>query len=280
MNSVNYHNPNYLNSSSFYSIDMKPLRSLLLLLVLLLALPVCSRAQGDLPPLIAGVGNFPPASWLQDGRWQGMNIDFYQALAAESGLSFNFRELSRSRGLESIKSGECTIMADTPSIEKMSTSMHFLGPYASVEMGLVVHKDDAGVPIGNLQQLITQIRARGLQVGIQGDPNYGAEFNLRLEKDPGFRVNFVLTDTVMTEMVGKRRLFAFIEQKPRAAYHIRNLAEYADLAIHPFTINRAPLHLAVSKSVPPEIISRLERAIARLSSNGTFAAIESNWTSR
>lgn len=259
---------------------MKPLRPLLLVLVLLLALPVGSRSQGEFSTLIAGVSNSPPASWQQDGRWQGMNIDFYQALAAESGLFFNFRELSRSRGLESITSGECTIMAGMPTTEKMSTSLHFLGPYAYAEMVLVVHKDDVGVPIGNLQQLITQMRARGLRVGIKGDTDYGTEFNLRLEKDPAFRANFALTDTVMTEMVGKRRLFALIEEKHLAAYHSRNLAEYADLAIHPFTISRSPLYLAVSKSVPSEIVARLEHAVAALSSNGTFAAIESKWTGR
>jgi polar amino acid transport system substrate-binding protein len=259
---------------------MKPLRSHLLVLVLLLALPVGSRSQGEPATLIAGVSNVPPASWQHDGRWQGMDIDFYQALAAESGLFFNFRELSRSRGLESITSGECTIMAGMPTTEKMSTSLHFLGPYAYAEMVLVVHKDDLGVPIGNLQQLITQMRARGLQVGIKGNTDYGAEFNLRLEKDPAFRANFAFNDTVMVEMVRNRRLFAFIEQKPLARYRIRNLAEYADLAIHPFTINRAPLSLAVSKSVPQGIVTRLEHAVAALSSNSTFADIESRWMSR
>jgi polar amino acid transport system substrate-binding protein len=259
---------------------MKPLRPLLLVLVLLLALPVGSRSQGDPSTLIAGVSSVPPASWLQDGRWQGMDIDTYQALGEQSGLSINFRELSRSRGLESIQSGECTIMAGISTTEKMSTSVHFLGPYAYAEMVLVVHKDDAGVPIGNPQQLITQIRARGLQVGIQGDTDYGAEFNLRLDKDPAFRANFALADTVRAEMVGKRRLFAVIEQKSLAADHIRNQAEYADLAIHPFTINRAPLYLAVSKTVPPGIVARLEHAVAVLSSNGTFAAIESRWSGR
>jgi polar amino acid transport system substrate-binding protein len=259
---------------------MKPLRPFLLVLVLILALPVGSRSQGEFSTLIAGVSNSPPASWQQDGRWQGMNIDYYQALAAESGLSFNFRELSRSRGLESIKSGECTIMAGVSTTEGLTTSLHFLGPYTSAEMRLVVHKDDVGVPIGNLQQLITQMRARGLRVGIKDDTNYGAEFNLRLEKDPAFRANFTLTDTVMPELVGKRRLFAFIEEKHLAVYHSRNLAEYTDLAIHPFTVNRAPLYLAVSKNVPPESVARLEHAIAKLSSNGTFAAIESKWSGR
>jgi ABC-type amino acid transport substrate-binding protein len=259
---------------------MKPLRPLLLVLVLLLALPVGSRSQGEFSTLIAGVSNSPPASWQQDARWQGMNIDFYLALAAESGLFFNFRELSRSRGLESIKSGKCTIMADIPTTEKMPSSLHFLGPYTYAEMGLVVHKDDEEVPIGNLQQLITQMRARGLQVGVKGDTDYGAEFNLRLEKDPAFRANFALADTFVTEMVGKRRLFAFIEQSPLARYRILNLAEYSDLAIHPFTIKRVPIYLAVSKSVPPEIVARLEHAVAAFSSNGTFAAIESRWKDR
>lgn len=258
---------------------MKSLRPLLLVLVLLLALPVCSRSQGEPSTLIAGVSNFPPFSWQRDGRWQGMNIDYYQALAAESGLALNFRELHRSRGLESIKSGECTIIADISTTAE-TASTHFLGPYAFAEMVLVVHKDDVGVAIGNLQQLITQMRARGLQVGIRDNTDYGAEFNLRLEKDPAFRANFAFNDTVMAEMVSKRRLFASIEQKPLARYRIRNLAEYADLAIHPFTVNRTPLYLAVSKTVPPGIVARLEHAAAVLSSNGTFAAIQSSWTDR
>lgn len=257
---------------------MKPLRSLLLVLVLVITLPVCSRSQGEPPTLIAGVSNFPPFSWQHDDRWQGMNIDYFQALAAQSDLALNFRELHRSQGLESIKSGECTIIADISSTEGLTTSMHFLGPYAFAEMVPVVHKDDVGVAIGNLQQLITQMRARGLRVGIRVNTNYGAEFNLRLKKDPAFRANFALTDTAGAEMVSKRRLFAVVEQKPLAAFHIRNLAEYADLAIHPFTIGRAPLYLAVSKTMPVGIVARLERAAAVLSSNGTFAAIESKWT--
>ncbi len=259
---------------------MKPLRPLLLVLVLLMALPICSRSQGEPLSLIAAVSDLPPASWQQDGRWQGMNIDYYQALAEESGLSLNFKELPRSRGMESIKSGECTIMADISPSEKLTASAHFLGPYAVLEMVVLVHKDDVGVSIGNLQQLITQSRARGLQVGIQRDANYGAEFNLRLEKDPAFRANFALADTAVAEMVSKRRLFAFIEQKHIAAYRLRNLPQYADLAIHPFTINRTPLYLAVSTTAPPGIVARLEQAVAALSGNGTFAAIELRWKGR
>lgn len=277
MSTIHYTYSYQLNLRLPYSIVMKPLRSLLLVLVLVITLPVCSRSQGDPSALIAGVSDAPPASWQQDGRWQGMNIEYYQAVAEQSGLSINFREIPRSRGLGGITSGEYTIMAGVSTTKEPTTAIHLLGPYASAEMVLVVHKDDLGVPIGNLQQLITQIRARGLQVGIPGDTNYGTEFNLRLEKDPAFRANFTLPDTARAEMVSKRRLFAVVEQKHLATFHLRSLPEYADLAIHPFTINRAPLYLAVSKTVPPEIVARLERAVAVLSDNGTFAAIASKW---
>lgn len=256
-----------------------PRRTLLLRLLCAALLALAGvQAQAEPPPLIARVADWPPASWQEDGVWQGMNIDFYTALAKESGLTFAYRNLPWSRALHGLKTGDCSIMAEVSKTEERAAAMHFLGPYAHEEMVLVVRKEDLAVPVDNLQMLLTQSRARGLLIGIERDAYYGPEFSLRLEKDPAFRASFEVARTTLEKMINNGRLFAFIEQRHIAAQRIRDNPDYANLAIHPFTVNRDPLYMAVSKTVAPEIVARLERAMGKLASDGTFAAIEARWT--
>ena len=254
--------------------------ALALLLATLLSLSISGApAKAEPTPLIARVAEWPPASWQEKGQWQGMNVDFYQALAKESGLPLRFVDLPWSRALASLKSGECTIMAELSKTAERDKAMHFLGPYANEEMVLVVRAEDREVPIGNLQQLITQSRARGLQVGVERDASYGDEFDLRLAKDPGFQASFTFARSTLAEMMNNRRLFAFIEQRHIARHKIRHQPEYAGLAIHPFIVSSAPLYIGVSRSVDEKTLASLQRATSALISNGTFAAIDRKWQS-
>lgn len=254
--------------------------TLALLLATLLSLPFCGTpVKAEPTPLVARVADWPPSSWQENGRWLGMNVDFYQALAKESGLPLGFVDLPWSRALASLKNGECTIMAELSKTAEREKTMHFLGPYAKEEMVLVVRAEDRDVPIGNLQQLITQSRARGLQVSIERDAHYGDEFNLRLEKDPGFQATFTFARSTLAEMMTNKRLFAFIEQRHIAAHKIGHQPEFAGLAIHPFTISSAPLYFGVSRTVDEKTLASLRRATETLIANGTFAAIDRKWQS-
>jgi len=258
---------------------MKPL----FLLLSLLAIPLLSAGsvQATATPLTACVGNNSPASWQEGGTWRGMHIDIFQALAKRSGLAVNFADSSQLPGVESLKSGECSIMAEIAKTEERAASMHFLGPYAYQEMVLVMRREDLpAVQVDNLQMLLTQSRARGLKVGIERHVFHGSEFQLRLEKDPAFRASFEFVEGDLAEKMNNKRLLALFLARPLAVQRIADDPAFANFAVHPFTLDSSPLYLAVSRAVPPETLSRMQRAMATLIEDGTFAAIAKKWAGR
>lgn len=58
---------------------------------------------------------------------------------------------------------------------------------------------------------------------------------------------------------------------------MKNNKEFKDLAIHSFTINRDVIYFGVSKEADPEIYEKLKKAVKKLSTDGTFKAIEAKW---
>lgn len=259
---------------------MKPL-STLLSLVLAVSVLSTAYAQATTSPLIAGVADNPPSSWQENGSWRGMNIEIYQALAKASGLAVGFANLLGAPGVENLKNGACSILAEVAKSEEQAADMHFLGPYGHRDQVLVVRREDLpALQVDNLQMLLTQSRARGLKVGIEREVFYGSEFKLRLEKDPAFQASFEYVNDQLAEKMNGKQLLAYLASRPLAVHAIRHNREFANLAIHPFTVNRTPLYLAVSKSVAPETLTRLQQAMATLTKDGSFAAIAAKWEGR
>lgn len=259
---------------------MKPF-SILTSLVLAVSLLSTVCVQATTSPLVAGVADHPPWSWQENGSRRGINLDIYQALAKASGLAMDFANLSPSAGIKSLKNGECSILAEVAKSEEGAAEVHFLGPYGHRDQVLVVRREDLpALQVDNLQMLLTQSRARGLKVGIEPEVFYGSEFNLRLRKDPAFQSSFELVDGSLAEKMNNRRLLGYFSARPLAVWRIGNTPEFADLAIHPFTVNSTPLYLAVSKTVTQEMLSQLQRATTMLIKDGTFAAITAKWEGR
>jgi polar amino acid transport system substrate-binding protein len=225
----------------------------------------------------ARVSDWKPAFWLDKGAWRGMDIDFYKALEKASGLEFHYVNLPWSRALRSLELGECTLMTQLSRVPEREAYIHFLGPYNSEEMVLVVHKEDAHLPINSLDDMVQAARQRGLKIGIEANVYYGEAFSVKMQEDPDFKNHFEYSRPTQAEMMAKKRLFGLIDQRIVIAHNIRNDPVFKDLAIHSFTLNSDFIYIGVSKRVKPHILERLRRAVEDLRADETFRKIESKW---
>ena len=223
------------------------------------------------------VGNYKPVCWQENGKWVGMNIDFFRALEKSSGLKFTYVELPWSRGIYSLKNGSCSIMANLSKTSERQEFMHFIGPYAYEEMVLVVHKDDAGLLVDDLNDLAEQSRKRGLKIGILRDAWYGDAFNQKMKTDPGFADIFDITGGTIGLMLVHKRFLGIIVQRIDITYSIKNMPEYGELSLLDFTVNRDVLYFGVSKKVAPSILKKLQQAANNLLEDGTFKRIQDKW---
>lgn len=251
---------------------MKFIRLVLVLLGLLYVMPL---PAADL--VVARVSEWPPYFWQENGEWKGMDIEFYRALEKESGLAFHFDKLPWSRGIEHLKSGQCTIMTQLSRTPEREEYLHFIGPYAMEEMVLVVKKERVRLAIRSLTGLAEESRRSGLLVGIEENAFYSDAFSARFKSDATFRAQFDFAKLTMATMVANDRLFGYFDQRPVISHKIRTMPEYGNLAIHPFVIGRGPVYFGVSKRTPAPIIEKLQRSFDALAKRKAFSRIESAW---
>ena len=225
----------------------------------------------------ARVFDWPPSSWQENNTWVGIDVEYYQALCEEAHLPFILVDMPWSRALYEMKAGRLNLMAELSKTEERSEYMHFLGPVMTEEMVLVVHKEHQDLKINSLDEMVMHARRVGLTIGIEQDAFYGVEFNHRLENDESFRSNFSFSSVTLAEMIAKKRLFGFIDQKHVVVHKLKSNPIFADFVIHPFTIREAPVYIGLSKKTSLDIVKKLQQATTILTENGTFAAIEAKW---
>lgn len=250
----------------------------MLRVLLVLQLLFSASILAAVDTVVARVSDWPPYFWQEKGSWKGMDVEFYQLLEKESGLAFSFDWLPWSRGIDNLKSGQCTIMTQLSRTPEREAFMVFIGPYTQEEMVLVVKKERAATPIRSLDQLAEASRKSGLQVGYEEDAFYSEEFHDKLKEDAAFRAQFTHGKLTMATMVANDRLFGFFDQRPVISYKIRNVPEYRGLVIHPFLIGKSPIYFGVSKKAPEQVITRLQRAFDQLMQRKAFLKVESKWT--
>ena len=224
--------------------------------------------------------NWPPVYWQEkDGSWKGENIEMYEALFKEAGVSYIFKPIPWARALKGLETGECHVMSLLTPTEERKKSMHFLGPHEKEEMALIVSDEYKDTRIENLDELTLITRKSGKKIGIQKGAFYSIEFNERLKNDPEFTSHFyemTNTKSLMKMVVGKR-LLGYIEVKLFLAWQIKSNPEYKGLVIHNFILSSTDVYFGVSKKLDPVTFNKLKNANQRLLDNGTYGRIAAKW---
>lgn len=225
------------------------------------------------------VTDFAPNYFVSEGRWTGLDVELAEALVAEAGFSIEFVSLPWSRALAYMQSGQLDMMMNISKTPDREAYLDFIGPERISTRVLVVRKENLGLHIENIDQLVDAARARNLKFGIQNDAKYSDEFDARLLADQAFAARFdqVPQAALLARKTQAGHNLGFFEDLSYAAYQLKHSPDFEGLAIHPFTLSVTQAYFGISKQLDPVKENKLRAAFGRLDKNGTLTKIRARW---
>jgi polar amino acid transport system substrate-binding protein len=241
--------------------------------LMLAILPMQSLHAADV--IRVRVTNFAPNYFLQDGQWTGLDVELAKAVVNEAGYSIEFLDLPWSRALGYLQVGELDMMMNLSKTPDREAMMDFIGPER------MSRREDLGMQIENLDQLVSMAKARHQSFGIQKDAKYSEEFDARMLADPEFASHFdaVAEGALLAKKTRAGHNLGFFEDYTYAVYQLKNSADFHGLAIHPYTISSSPAYFGISKKLDPVKAKMLRDGYERLEKKGTLDKIRLRWQS-
>ena len=241
---------------------------------------VNNSASGKEFVITARVIETPPYSYIENGKWQGLNIDLYRALVETAGFNLEYIQQPWSRSFRNLKTGKLHLTAFlTPSPERAKYT-HFIGPHAVDEIRVYLHKNYKHEKLESVDDMITLSLKAGLKFGLQQDYVVSEEFDKRFQNDESLRasmsIHVGLGDGL--RMVNLGRLIGIIETKTNGDYNIKmNSVRYRDVIDSGFTLASTDVYFGVSKTLPGAVVRALSQANAQLINAGIYKKIMSDW---
>lgn len=226
------------------------------------------------------VANYPPQYYKNEsGEWTGIDVELIKAVVKEAGMAIEFIEMPWSRALTSIKTGEIDIICNVSKTDERSEFMQWIGPERYTQMVLIVRKEDKGLKIKSLDEMLLAVKKTGKKIAAQQNAYYGDEIKKRIASDTQFEEAFVFIpeSSQFLPMLQKGRILGYIEERSNIAYKIKKDLQYADFFVHPFIIHKDPVYFAVTKILPDSDFLKLQRAFSALEKKGTLEMIRKQW---
>ena len=225
------------------------------------------------------VTEFAPNYFLKDGHWTGLDVELAEAVVKDAGFTIEFIELSWSRALNAMQTGDIDMMMNLTRTADREVFIKFFGPARISKRVLVVRKENLDLKISSLDDLVEASRRTKLSFGIQKDAKYSAAFDTRLTADPVFAQSFDVASqgsTLHKRVAGGHNL-GFFEDENYVVHQLQNNPNFRALALHSFTLASDPVYFGLSKHINATTVQKLEAAFQRLEKNGTLAKIRTRW---
>ena len=216
---------------------------------------------------VAVEGTYPPFNYKDNGQLTGFDVEIAQALAQKLGVKADFTTTEWSGILAGLQAGKYDVIVNQVGITaKRQETFDFSDPYVLSQAQLVVRKDES-------RKLDTLDDLKGKKVGVGQGTNFAdmlrAVNGIDVKTYPGEqeylqdlslgRVDAALNDTLMIPYLIKK---TNLPLKPGAA-----VGEASPNGI-PFVKNN------------PKFKAALNKALADLKADGTYARISNKWFGR
>ncbi|QJB56713.1 transporter substrate-binding domain-containing protein [Pseudodesulfovibrio sp. zrk46] len=244
---------------------MKLFFSAALLCLTIILIPTLSPAQD----VAVGLDHFPPWKVVENGSFNGIDVEMTKALLAEVGMTPTFIECPWARCLNLMQVGKLQFLSGVLKRPEREKYLLFIEPPYKTKSAKVFYRLKTSQDIKSIDDL------HGKIIGVQRNAKYFNEFdnreNLMKEEVNDDKFNFLKlangrVDTVLsTESQGDYLVSTL------GLGHLMTKATYR----HDETV---PVYFAVSKrSALAGKIDELNAAAKRLKDNGTFDAIIRNY---
>lgn len=225
-----------------------------------------------------------PATYMRDGQWLGMDIEFLEALLSRANLAYSFTEIPFPRSLLQIEQGTIQVIPNLVKNAARSEYMHWLGPNRVTCIGLVVQQDDRNLDIQSTDDLIRVANEQGKRVGYLTGASYSPYLDERLKNDALLRkVLYFLPDNAQhREMLRLGRILGYFYD----AFEIQQRLKepgfstiYDGLALHNYRIEDSctGAYIGISKKIDQAVYQSMQAAFESMKDDGTFAALHKKW---
>jgi putative S-methylcysteine transport system substrate-binding protein len=255
--------------ANFFGIPLTeeiPVRKLLIAASLALALPgTISLAQDD--TLTVGMsGGYFPFTFVRQDELQGFEVDFVNALAAETGLEVAFETMSFSGLVGALESRRIDTIANQITITpEREARFVFTQPY--VIDGAQIVTREGNEEIGEVGDL------RGKTVAV----NLGSNFEQLLRDLPfADEIDIRTYESNIEQDTALGRVDAFVMDRVSSAQVIQESPLPLELAGQPFSEIRNALPFRDDEE-GRALRDRVDAAITVLKENGTLAEISQKW---
>ena len=251
-----------------------------MILWLWMFLPVSALAAEDAKPCELRVGWEPYAPYTfadEDGRATGADIDLIKAIAEEIGCKLEFAELPWARILREVENGTLDVSTSTSWTPERIEWALFSEPYRETDMAIYVRRGEASR--FKLRSL-ADVPQQRFHLGIVVDYYYGTVF-ADLMKNPDYAAWIDgATDypTNIRKLINERIDGYLAEDAAVMEAEIKKLDLAAQVERYSLRIPGEQLRFMFSRqTVAPEIVAKVDAAIARMRTDGRLQAILSQY---
>lgn len=228
-----------------------------------------------------------PATYLQDGSWQGMDIDFISELMSRASEQYEFVDIPFPRALTKIELGMIHMIPNLVKNSARSEYMHWLGPNRVTCIGLVVQQSTLGQTIESTDELIRVAQEKKQKIGYLTDASYSPYMDERLKNDPVLKdLLYFLPDNVQhRELLKSGEILGYFHDAFEIQYRLKDplfATDYEGLAVHDYRIEDSCIgaYLGVSKKLDYSVYQSLFSAFEKMKEDGSFAEIHRKWVGK
>lgn len=202
----------------------------------------------------------------------GLDNDLFSAIAAQAGCVVTFKERPWKRILEEVKLGELDVALGASKTEERAVVANFSDPYREETMVMYVRKGDAA-KMG--YHSFTEMTGKPIKIGVIKDYFYGDEF-AKAKDSAQFQsqLSEVVNDEQNLKKLIASRLDAILIDKFVGADLVKQNGWGSKVEVHPLAVASDSVYLLLSKeTVTPEIMKKLNDALAEIKQNGKYQEI-------
>lgn len=206
----------------------------------------------------------------------GVDIEAFNLISKEAGMSVSYVELPWQRHLMYIKSGMIDIAFGASYTNERAQTAYFSIPYRKESVNFFVKKGmSQSIKLEKLSDLIES----EYLIGVENGYYYGKEYQ-KLKTISGFisRINSVLDIEQNAKMLMKGHIDGFLADPMSMQSFVEKYKLQDEFEIHPLPIYQGDIYIMLSKKTCTEDdFIKINQAITALQQNGKLEKIIKRW---
>lgn len=223
-------------------------------------------------PLRWAWNQYEPYTYLNSNRiLVGLDVELVRAILAEAKCTYKATEIPAKRALAMVQSGETDMVAAASITPERESYGYFSAPYRSERIVMFARRDSTASALTTLDQVFA--RRLHLAAGLGGyyGPDY-ARLQDAFHKARLLELNASLEERMMLLKLG--RVDVVVEDEVAGVATARKLSMQDQIQVIGPPLSDEPVHLLLSrKSVAPETVTAIDRAIGSLQTSPRYLAI-------